>query len=139
MRSTSYPFGPAAFLRFFGSEIPYGQKVENLRRTIGSVGMPPQETNRFGRRADFALLESSDSRNFSPACPRVILSGDVLSAPFRALLQQAREHGVKVIVVEMPVHPSHLKQFYAEPIWTTFRAKTRTVVENAGGSLFECQ
>lgn len=109
-------------------------KVERLRRTMGAVGMPPLETNEFGRKADFALLESNDRHAFSAECQRVIQSGDFLSAPVRALFEQSREHGVKVIVVEMPMHPEHVKQFYAEPVWETFRARTRAAVQRAGAS-----
>jgi hypothetical protein len=109
-------------------------KVEMLRRLMGSVGMPPQETNRFGRRADFALLEAADSRSFVLGCQRIIKAGDFLAPPVQALLREAHDHDSKVIVVEMPMHPTHLKRFYAEPIWQTFRAKTRAAVENAGGA-----
>lgn len=62
----------------------------------------------------------------------MIQSGNFLDGPIQALLQAARQHGTKVLVVEMPVHPLHLRRFYAQPIWQTFRAKTREAVETAG-------
>jgi hypothetical protein len=111
-------------------------KVEKLRRRIASVGVPPQETNEFGRKADFSLLEATDSRAFVLACQRVLRSG-VLSGPVTALLAQAREHGVEVIVVEMPVHPLHRERFYNEPIWKTFRTETRRAVESTGASYLD--
>lgn len=64
-------------------------KIEKLRRAMGSVGMPPRESNQFGRKDDFSLLEATDSQSFALACQNVIRSGEFLSAPVRALLQQA--------------------------------------------------
>lgn len=109
-------------------------KVENLRRRMSALGTAPQQTNRFGRTADFALLEASDSNSFMLSCQKLIQSGNFLSAPVQALLQQARQHGVKVIVIEMPVHPSHLASFYALPIWDEFRNATRLAVERSGAT-----
>ena len=107
-------------------------KVEKLRRRLGSIGMPPEETNQFGRKADFSLLEATDSESFALACQRILRAGTILSGPVVALLQQARAHGVKVVVVEMPVSPLHFKRFYEEPIWGRFSARTRGAVESAG-------
>jgi len=64
----------------------------------------------------------------------LLQSGAFLSAPVQAMLQQAREHGVIVIVVEMPVHPSHMTRFYALPVWDEFRTGTRLAVERAGAT-----
>lgn len=107
-------------------------KVERLRRAMGSLGMPAQETDQFGRKADFALLEAKDTQTFVLGCQRVIRSGEMLSAPVRALLEQAHARGVQVFVVEMPMYPSHVKQFYAQPIWEAVRARTRLAVEGEG-------
>lgn len=108
------------------------EKVEKLRRAMISVGMPPEETNRFGRRNDFALLEAGDSQTFSLACRKVILSGNLLAAPFRALLQQAKQNGVNIVVVEMPMHPLHLDRYYSVSIWKTVRSQTQAAIEAAG-------
>ena len=112
-------------------------RVEGLRRMMGSVGMPPQETNSFGRRADFALLEAPDTHIFVEACQKVIQAGDFLAAPVQEMLREAREHGAKVIVVEMPMHPDHVRRFYSEPVWRTFRARTRAAVESAGAAYLD--
>ncbi len=83
---------------------------------------------------DLALQEPSESQSFLAACQAVVQSGGALSAPVQALLQQAREQGAKVVVVEMPMHPSHVKKFYTQPIWQKFRAATRIAVEDAGAT-----
>jgi hypothetical protein len=112
-------------------------KVESVRRKLGSLGMPPQATNQFGRQSDFAFLEAKDSRKFVFECEKVIRSGDFLSTPVLALFKQCQERGTRVIVVEMPMHPVHIQRFYSEPIWKTFRAKTELAVERAGASYLD--
>jgi len=109
-------------------------KVERLRRTMASVGTPGEQTNQFGRAADFALLEANDSRAFRLSCERVIRSNQFLSAPVAALFRQALQQGSMVVVVEMPMHPEHIKRFYDQPIWADFRTKTRQYVERTGAS-----
>ena len=108
--------------------------VEKLRRAIGSVGMPPAEASQFGRKADFALLEAGSANSFLRRCQRLIRSGDFLAPPIQALLRQARERGVTVVVVEMPVHPRHFSRYYSQPIWDEFRRGTRLAVERMGAS-----
>lgn len=109
-------------------------KVEKLRRTMGSLGMPPEETNQFGRANDFALLAAKNSRSFILACQRVLQSGEFISAPVQALLRQSKSHGAKAVVVEMPMHPLHLRTFYEEPIWEKYRLMTRVAVESEGAA-----
>jgi hypothetical protein len=109
-------------------------KIEKFRRTMGSLGLRAQETDQFGQKTDFALLESSDYKSFARECERVIQSGQFLSAPVQALLQQARDNGARVIVVEMPMHPSHLKRFYDQRIWEEFRSDTRLAVGENGAT-----
>jgi hypothetical protein len=109
-------------------------KVERLRRDMQEIGMPRAETNQFGRRADFNLLEFADTDKFALGCRDIMRSGDFLSPPIQELLREARDHGARVTVVEMPMHPFHLKQFYDQPIWDAFRVQNRAAVEHAGAS-----
>jgi len=107
-------------------------KVERLRREMGAVGMPAEETNMFGRKADFSLLEAPDSKTFDLRCEAALRSSGLLNAEIQAVLQEARHKGTRVIFVEMPMHPTHLRRFYAEPAWQIYRAKARMAVEAAG-------
>jgi hypothetical protein len=107
-------------------------RVERFRRQLESFGMPAQETNEFGRKSDFALLEAADTNAFNSRCEEIVESGKFLSPPIEALLDEARQHGTRVIFVEMPMHPSHLQRFYSQPVWESFRAKTRAAVEAEG-------
>jgi hypothetical protein len=112
-------------------------KVEKVRRTMQEVGMPRQETNRFGRRADFDLLEAANTEQFVLRCREVMRSRDFLSPPLQELFKEARAHGSRVTVVEMPTHPLHLKRFYDQPIWEEFQRKNRAAIEEAGASYLD--
>ena len=99
--------------------------------------MPVRETNEFGRKGDFTLLESSSPEAFARDCADLLKSQTLLAAPVQELLQEARSHGVKVIVVEMPMHPAHLNRFYNQPVWTVFRDKTREAVSHYGADYID--
>jgi hypothetical protein len=96
--------------------------------------MPPAEVSQFGRKADFARLEAETPHSFFLKCQSLIRSGDFLAPPIQALFRQARERGVRVVVVEMPVHPHHFSLYYGQPIWDEFRKGTRSAVERMGAS-----
>lgn len=112
-------------------------KVEKLRRAMQEVGMPRQETNQFGRRADFDLLESANLEEFTRKCQDLMRSGDFLSPVIQELLKEARSSGTRITVVEMPMAPFHVKRFYDQPIWEAFRIQNRRAVERAGASYLD--
>lgn len=108
-------------------------KVEKMRRAMEQVGMPSQENNRFGRRADFNLLESGTAEQFANRCREVLRSGDFLSPAIQELFREARAHGSRITVVEMPMHPLHVQRFYDQPAWDEFRIRNRAAVDREGG------
>ena len=108
-------------------------KVEKMRRAMEEVGMPPQETNQFGRRADFDLLESANPNEFARQCREKMSSGDFLSPVLQELFREAEARGSRITVVEMPMHPRHVSRFYDLAIWKEYRLQNRLAVERAGG------
>jgi hypothetical protein len=112
-------------------------KVEKMRRAMQEVGMPHQDTNRFGRRADFELIEPTGAKQFTERCSTVIRSGDFIVPALQELFKEARSHGSRVTVVEMPAHPSHMKTFYDLPIWDEFRRLNRQAVERSGAAYLD--
>ncbi len=109
-------------------------KVEKTRRAMASVGMPRQASNQFGRPEDFDLLEFVSPEEFSNRCREVMRAGTFLSPPIQELFQEANAQGVKITVVEMPMHPWHVKTFYDLPAWDEFRRANRQAVERAGAA-----
>ncbi len=105
-------------------------KVEILRRAIAQQGMPAQRSNRFGRAADFSLLESDNAEDFRRTC--VESMNLPLALPVSELLRQARETGLTIAIVEMPMRRAHRNLFYGTTSWAQYVAHVRTLLEPYG-------
>ncbi len=107
-------------------------KVEKLRRAMGQVGMPAVETNQFGRASDFTLLEASSPEEFEKECRLAIDGRRGLSRPIVQLIADARAHGARVVIVEMPLPPKHQQEFYSLPAWQEYRKYVADRVRDSG-------
>src|SRR5215467_6293532 len=94
-------------------------KVELLRRSIAQQGMPAQSRNRFGRAADFTLLEAKDRDEFEQHCLRASLGG--LNAPVSEIIREAQQHGTRSVFVVMPLPPKHIQMFYETAAWSAYQ------------------
>ena len=103
--------------------------VERMRREMGEVGMPRADTNRFGRVADFALLEAHSPTEFASNCERLTDQNAGLSQPVLEMISDAHARGAQVVIVEMPMHPYHQSHFYALSAWDKYRDHLRKLVE----------
>ena len=112
-------------------------RVERLRRRLGEAGMPKAATNAFGRAADFSLLEASSESTFVSDTDAILRSGVLLSAPVQDLLSLAKGRGTHVLVVEMPMHPTHLTRYYTSQSWRRFRQRTLEAVEHFGADYID--
>jgi hypothetical protein len=107
-------------------------EVEKLRRAMGQVGMPAVTANQFGRASDFTLLEASSPAEFEKECRLAIDGARGLSRPVVQLIADARAHGARVVIVEMPLPPAHQQQFYSLPAWQEYRKYVADRVRDAG-------
>lgn len=107
-------------------------KVEKFRRLLSGIGMPREDTNRFGRTADFTLLEASDASQFARDCDRAIDSRRELSKPIEAMVALARQHGARISMIEMPMSPAHVARFYNTPAWRRYRTYLRDLLASHG-------
>jgi hypothetical protein len=107
-------------------------KVEELRRAMGEVGMPHIETNRFGRTADFGLLEPRSTDAFVSACDHWSGVSDGLNKPALEIIRESQARGARVVIVEMPMHPYHQQHFYALGAWHRYRNGLRKLIEENG-------
>ena len=105
-------------------------KIERLRRDIGQQGMPSERTNQFGRADDFALLEAKSDAEFASACDQA--SNEDLISPVLEIIRQGQDAGAKLVFVEMPMRPAHVKRFYETPAWEKYREHVRHIIEPKG-------
>jgi hypothetical protein len=106
--------------------------VELLRRSMGEIGMPRAATNGNGRVADFAALEAGGSSVFDQEASRSLNNGGLLNPSYRSIFDQAAKHNLHVIVVIMPMSPSHWKHYYSRPLWARYVDVERKVLNARG-------
>jgi hypothetical protein len=112
-------------------------EVEKLRRAMGQVGMPAVATNEFGRVSDFALLEANSPAEFEEECRLAIDGAHGLSRPIVQLIADARAHGARVVIVEMPLPPAHQQEFYSLPAWQEYREYVEDRVRDSGADYIQ--
>jgi hypothetical protein len=105
-------------------------KVELFRRRLSQEGMPEERSNRFGRAADFSLLESASESDFAQSCEEA--SGRGLISAVDEIIRQASQAGMKVVFVEMPMNPEHVHRFYETPAWEKYRAHVQSLLAADG-------
>jgi len=110
-------------------------KVERVRRTLSREGMPEEESNRFGRVADFALLEASSVAEFVAQCDAA--TSQDLIPPVREIIRQGKQAGADVMVIEMPMPPEHLRAFYETSAWERYSAHVRSLVVAEGSAFLD--
>jgi len=109
-------------------------KVERARRRFSEYGKTTQAaTNTFGRAGDFVALEASSEKQFAADCAGAVARNVPLSPPVAALIADAKRSGSRVMVVAMPLSPTHKTRFCSSPQWLAYRAHVESLVKTAGG------
>ncbi len=111
-------------------------RVEQARRVLGGIGMPPSASNQFGRVEDFALLEV-DPREFARRCAEVVLHARPPSRPVVALLQRARAQGNSIYVLAMPMTSSHRARYYSNALWGLYLDQMRHTLAATGATMID--
>lgn len=104
-------------------------KVELLRRDIEDIGMPKQQTTRYGRVKDFAALEAADLPSFNQRCNAILSQHAGFSPAIRKIVELAQEQGITVIFLEMPMPSRHRNIFYSSSAWNQMRAYLQTLAQ----------
>jgi len=104
-------------------------KVELLRRGIEDIGMPKQQTTRYGRAKDFAALEAADLPSFNQRCDAILSQRAGFSPAIRKIIELAEEHRITLIFLEMPMPSRHRNIFYASPAWSQMRAYLQSLAK----------
>jgi hypothetical protein len=104
-------------------------KVELLRRGIDDIGMPKQQTTRYGRVKDFAALEAADLPSFNQRCDAILSQRAGFSPAIRKIIELAQGHGVKVIFLEMPMPSRHRNIFYSSLAWGEMRSYLQSLAK----------
>jgi hypothetical protein len=101
-------------------------KIERLRRGLSELGTDRRVTNRFGRVQDFSLLEAPDVAQFTSDCASA--TNGQLNSAVSELIREASDAGIKVVIVEMPMHPYHVETFYRLAAWQQYTSRLRDIL-----------
>ena len=110
-------------------------KVEVLRRALAQQGMPRVASGRFGRAADFTLLEAKSREEFERHCLAALASP--LNEPVSEMLREAGQRGVRVTVVLMPLPPKHVGLFYDTAAWSAYERHLRILLAARGAAYLD--
>ncbi len=138
---TSSAFGRWAFqvvggIPMFAERGAIWARVEQLRRDLGQLGLPPAAVNRFGRVEDFSPVENTTEGSRRVRTVENVASDVPLASPVVELLGQARERNVKVWVVSVPMPAAHRKH-YASPEWQAYFTLLRGKLAAHGAELID--
>ncbi|MFC5860892.1 hypothetical protein ACFPT7_01140 [Acidicapsa dinghuensis] len=94
--------------------------VEILRRRMAAVGMPQVAINSMGRVDDFTALEADSTQRFDEEAQTFLAAPERFNVSFEAILAEARQANMHVVLLAMPMSPYHLKRFYSRPSWSAY-------------------
>jgi hypothetical protein len=131
----------AHYVPLFTERVTIWAKVEKLRRSMSEVGMRRGESEPGSAPAPdvFHALEADSAESFARDCR----STTTTNAPFHPaiddLIASAKQHGCRIVFVEMPMPPQHRQTFYSRPEWTTYKEHLRERLTAAGAELLEAE
>jgi hypothetical protein len=99
-------------------------KVDSAREKLRAIGMPRRERNRFGLVQNFSALEAADAQEFEKRCLSAA-EKDLFSIPVQNVIRMTRQHGSKLVLVEMPMPSRHRSVFYSTQAWSVLRERLR--------------
>ena len=104
--------------------------VEVLRRKMSGMGMPPTKE-------EFADLEIANLADFDREAQTFATNTTHLNDPMERILQDSKAHGYNVILVLMPVSPSHVSKYYTRPSWIAYEAALKSFSRERGLSFVD--
>jgi len=107
-------------------------KIELVRRWLSQAGLPARTYDRFGRVADFTALEAASPAQFAERCDALMVQHVGLNSAILEIIRESQGHNAVVVMVEMPMHPSHQSRFYSVPAWGRYRSYLHQLVSREG-------
>jgi hypothetical protein len=108
------------------------RRVELLRRKFDRLGLPAEETTRFGRVADFVNdpFQPANPDVFMKECRRIVDEKGELSFPVREIIKRARVSGSEIVFVGMPLPKARRGYFDASGAWAEYREYLARLIAN---------
>lgn len=114
---------------------PYG-RVELIRRRLRRIGLDSSAGDLSGNH-NFAELEAPLPAVFTQHCHDAIEKKEPLSAPVQEIIRETRASGARIVIVEMPLPPSHVHKFYDLPDWAAYETYVRGMATAQGAEFID--
>ena len=108
------------------------RQVELMRRSLAQAGMPTVATNSMGRAADFAALEAGSAQVFDAKASAFLANPSSFNLSFEAIFREAQDRKMKVVLVAMPMSPTHWNAYYSRPLWARYQSAIETLAAARG-------
>ena len=128
------PLGPRielSILRHFPIFVFRGhayKMVTELRERLQRIGLPPEEQRPKDRFVELLLPPSV----FTKTLETYGTVQPIFSRPVRELLNQAKQTGARVVLVSMPLPPSHITTYYSTPEWASYKERVQHALSQEG-------
>jgi hypothetical protein len=131
----------AHYVPLFTERVTIWAKVEKLRRSLSEIGMRRGDADPGSAPAPdvFHALEADNAESFARDCQSVTTTNAPFHPAIDDLIASAKQHGCKLVFVEMPMPPLHRQTFYSRPEWRTYKEHLRERLTAAGAELLEAE
>lgn len=106
--------------------------VELLRRKLGSIGMPAIKETSLGRVQDFEAMDAATAMYFAPETAKFNADPTHFNPDYEHIFAHAQNHGMKIVLVEMPISERHRATYYSQPVWKLYIAKLHELALRRG-------
>jgi hypothetical protein len=111
--------------------------VELMRRRMEEIGMPHQATNSMGRAGDFSALEARSPQRFDAEAEEFLRDPSRFNSSYERIFSQATQAHMRVILILMPMSPSHRSIYYTRSSWISYFTKLKELARQRGFAVID--
>ena len=93
---------------------------DSMRRRLESWGLLRAGSSDSENLKNYAMAAAATPEGFDAHARAFIAHPDHFSADFESILSQAQNAGMSVVLVVMPMSPTHRAAFYSRPLWRQY-------------------
>ncbi len=90
-----------------------------------------------GRVADFAALEAGTPTHFDEEAGEYLNKPAAFNDSYESVFSEAQQHHLRVVIVLMPMSPTHRQTYYSRPSWGNYFSTERQQLEKRGFTVID--
>jgi hypothetical protein len=124
-------FRLVSFLPMLSERFSLWQHIENQRRRMAQVGMPPI-ANKGALVSDFHELGYPEKIKFMQDCDNAVKNSADFTPALDHLFNLASTEGARIFVVDMPMQANHREFYYSSSTWLRYRSYLKDKLKARG-------